>query len=111
MIDWNSIEHFTSSEFTGPMDPAFIKKLDRARTQAGVAFVITSSYRSDSDTGHGALPGRTVDIACTQPRARYCIVKALLGQGFHRIFLYDKHIHVDEWPDGDPRVMDIGISR
>lgn len=108
-MDWNQIEHFTSSEFTGPMDPAFIKKLDRARGQAGVKFQITSSYRSDSKTAHGV--GHAVDIACTGSRERYCILKALLGQGFTRIGVYDKHIHVDDWPDGDPRVIWWGESQ
>lgn len=109
MIDWGRVDNFTSSEFTGPMNPVFIKKLDRARTQAGVAFVITSSYRARDDGAHG--DGYAVDIACTESRARYCILKALMGQGFHRIGVYDKHIHVDDWPKGDPRVIWWGESR
>lgn len=109
-MDWSQIEHFTSSEFTGPMDPAFIKKLDRARGQAGVAFRITSSYRSDSDTGHGDQPCRTVDIACTGSRERYHILNGLIHVGFDRIGIYDRHIHVDNWPEGDPEVAWLGTS-
>jgi zinc D-Ala-D-Ala carboxypeptidase len=75
------------------MNSAFLKKLDEARTKAGVPFIITSSFREDSKTSHGR--GTGVDMRCAQSTQRFRILKALLEVGFSRIGVYDKHIHVD----------------
>lgn len=106
---WRNIEHFEPIEFDGPMHIGFVGKLDRARTQSGVPFVISSGFRAGDDGAHGL--GRAVDIRCRDSRSRFCILKALLGQGFKRIGVYDKHIHVDDWPDGDQRVIWWGTSK
>lgn len=106
---WVGVRHFTPDEFAGPMNMEFIRRLDQARTRAGVPFVLSSTYREGDDKAHGA--GFAVDIKCTASGDRYCILKALLGQGFHRIGIYDRHIHVDAWPAGPVRVVWWGTSK
>lgn len=95
MKNFDGIMHFSPNEFEHPekMNPVLLKALDEARTIAGVPFVITSSYRADSDTSHGR--GNGVDIRCHTSGQRYWIVSALLQAGFNRIGIYDKHIHAD----------------
>jgi hypothetical protein len=75
------------------MDASFIAMLDLARETAGVPFKITSDFRVGDAKCHGR--GKAVDIACTDSRSRYAILAALVGVGFKRIGIYDRHIHVD----------------
>lgn len=107
-IDWDQITHFSAAEFDGPMDAAFVRRLDRAREWAGVPFVLTSTFRANSDTSHGV--GYGVDVRCHNARDRFHILDGLFQMGFHRLGIYDRHIHVDNWPAGDPEVVWLGKS-
>lgn len=94
-INWGNYQFFEAREFTHPnkMDPRLLRKLDNARAFAGIAFVITSSFRPESTTSHGR--GTGVDIRCHDSLSRFRIVEALLHEKFTRIGIYDKHIHAD----------------
>lgn len=96
------LQHFTAKEVEG-LDPAFARRLDRARTKAGVPFKITSgrrtqvqnsrlggAKRSSHLTGHGA------DLRARSGRVRLEIVRGLILAGFIRIGVYNSHIHVDD---------------
>lgn len=63
---------------------------------------ITSSFRTPqlNRTVGGSptsshLSGKAVDIACTDSFLRIKLVHAAVHLGFHRIGVYDKHIHLD----------------
>ena len=121
-LDWNEIEHFSRGEF-GPAgaaepDPDLVRRLDEARGWAGVPFVISSGIRTTDenrdlggaeDSAH--VTGHGVDIACSGSRQRYQILRGLMDAGFHRIGIYDRHIHADTSPHNDPRVIWVGISK
>lgn len=83
--------------------------LELAEKLAHVPFVITSAFRPDEDSAHAE--GWAVDIACVDSTARYKIVNGLLGAGFNRIGIYDKHIHADRSLERDPHVLWLGVSK
>lgn len=107
---FDSLTYFQDREFVRPeiMNREFLALLDLARHKAGIPFVITSSYRTDSVSHEN---GFAVDIACASARARFKIVQALVTTGFNRIGVYDKHIHVDIDPSLDRAVIWLGKSR
>ncbi len=84
------------------MDDDFIYKINRARNMANVPFIITSGARcrEHNERVGGSLTsshlvGLACDIACSDSRTRYKIVKALLLAGFTRIGIGKDFIHVD----------------
>lgn len=109
------LRHFTSSEFDSPdqpgsgryMDQGFLERLDNARERAGVAFRITSGFRTPEHQaslearGYKVSPtsahlkGLAADILCETSHHRWIIIQALLGEGFTRIGIADDFIHVD----------------
>lgn len=91
------------------MQGDFLLRLDEARHQAGVPFIINSAHRGSSDTSHGR--GWGVDIKGTNGRVRWKIVQGLLAAGFNRIGVYDLHVHADSDPQRPPRVMWGGKSQ
>ena len=110
--DWDQIKYFNPEEFTYPekMDFLFMLKLDNARRLARVPFVINSSVRiGETEASHKR--GLAVDIACTSSRPRYKIITSLLANGFKRIGVYDKHIHVDMDYTLDDEVIWWGVSK
>jgi hypothetical protein len=63
VMNWEEINHFEEWEFECPcckkadMNASFVKLLDKARTIAGVSFVLTSGYRwSPPSRGRGLKP-------------------------------------------------------
>lgn len=117
MIDWSEIQHFGPAEFVQPdrMQPSLVSKLDLARDDAGVPIQITSSYRHGDDKAHGRgwavdLSDNLVGDACAS-HWRFRVVRALLRQGFARIGVYDRHIHVDLDPDLPQQVLWWGTSK
>lgn len=93
--DWTSVSFFRSDEFDSPelMNPALIRKLEIARCNARVPFVISSSYRLGDLLSHG--DGDAVDIVCENSDERMRIVSSLLFAGFVRIGVYPRHVHAD----------------
>lgn len=110
MIDWDKIEHFKPSEFSGDMDPELVELLDIARSLAEVPFVLNSTRR-DGDGTSEHNTGHAVDIRCHDSRSRYRIVLGLLMAGFHRVGVYDRHVHAGTSEEHDPEVMWMGESK
>jgi hypothetical protein len=103
---------FTTTETEG-LKPRLIAMLDAARTIAGVPFVITAGRNTGGPhKTTGSHPrGYGVDIRCSHPRRRYLILAALFAVGFHRIGIYDRHIHADCDPTLPPQVVWMGKSK
>ncbi len=75
------------------LKPSFKMFLELAEGLSGVQFAITSAVRDGGPGAHGEADA--VDIACSTSRNRHHIYDGLRGAGFHRIGVYDRHIHVD----------------
>lgn len=103
------LKNFSPNEFTcngvncfDKMNPVLLEKLDKARTQAGIPFKITSSWRSQEHNqaikgakNSSHLRGNAVDISCTNSIERMIILDALLEVGFKRIGIAKTFIHCD----------------
>lgn len=118
-MSWD-FRHFSPDEFDHPerMDRELLARLDYARTQAGIPFVVTSDFRPDEndelDSAHEI--GKAVDIRAHDGRTRWRVVKAAINAGIKRIGVYDKHVHLDNaTPADDPRFVEeviwVGVSR
>jgi len=97
------LPYFKDREFVEPeaVDVELRRRLERTRRRAGIPMVISSSlrprrgrrksahYKNKDGKYHG------VDIKCRYSRSRYLILDAALKEGFNRIGIYDKHIHLD----------------
>lgn len=93
--DWEAMTYFKPSEFDFPdrMSLELLSMLDRARSAAGVPFVITSSFREGDPLSHG--DGEAVDISCERSWERFQIIYGLLTAGCMRIVVYPRHVHAD----------------
>ncbi len=116
MANFDRIKFFKPKEFNSPekMDQGLINRLDSARAIAGIPFRITSSFREDDDKSHAL--GKAVDIAVPNSAVRQIIGDAVRLAGFHRVGIYDLHIHVDvatlkDGPDYVPSVTWWGKSK
>lgn len=102
--------YFEYNEFDSPdkpgsyinMDVDFLNRLAEARKLAGIAFKITSGYRTPKhNESVGGVPssshtrGYAADIYAPTSRQKYLIVNALLAVGFDRIGVSKNFIHVD----------------
>jgi hypothetical protein len=111
MPDWDNSPHFAKQEFKHPdkISQDLLTKLNYARQQAGVPFYITSDYREGDQGAHGE--GLAVDISDNlqgynvSSRWRYHVVRGLLGAGFSRIGIYDRHVHADVSASRDQDVI------
>ena len=112
-----NFRHFTLDEFDSPdvagsganMDLDFVRMLDDARHIANVPFVITEGggfrtkeyndelckRNANASKNSSHKKGLAADIACTDSRARFLILSALLRVGFNRIGVSRGFIHVD----------------
>jgi zinc D-Ala-D-Ala carboxypeptidase len=105
-----NLKEFDSPDLEGSglnMDKDFLSMLDNARDIAKTPFKITSGYRTKEhnvaiykklgkkpiESSH--LKGVACDIACSDSRARFLIINALLEAGFTRIGIANNFIHVD----------------
>ena len=105
-----NLKEFDSPDLSGSglnMDKDFLSMLDNARDIAKTPFKITSGYRTKEhniaiykklgkkpiESSH--LKGVACDIACSDSRARFLIINALLEAGFTRIGISSNFIHVD----------------
>lgn len=96
------------------MDERFMKRLDFARSIAGIPFVLNCAYRSkewDISKGRSGTSfhtrGLAVDIRCNDSTNRAKIIYALLNAGFKSIGLYPTFIHVDDRHRDDPTIHSI----
>ncbi len=103
---------FTDAEVEGLHDE-FIVKLEKARSIAGIAFIITSGYRSPeknesllgavADSAH--TKGLAVDLRVTSSRQAALVLDAAKAAGITRRGIYvnssfePTHIHMDVDPD------------
>lgn len=115
-----NLKEFDSPDLSGSglnMDKDFLSMLDNARDIAKTPFKITSGYRTKEhniaiykklgkkpiESSH--LKGLACDIACSDSRARFLIINALLEAGFTRIGISDSFIHVDSDSDKAQNVI------
>lgn len=104
-------QFFTDVELAGLQDST-CRKLSVARGISQLPFVITSGLRtteqnaqlpeSVKDSAH--LTGNAVDLLCPDSSTRFAMLKGLIGAGFTRIGIYEKHIHVDDSSTLPPNV-------
>ena len=94
------------------MHPETMRRLDLARSVAGIPFVINSAFRTvehekrQGRTGTSShTTGRAVDIRCTADRQRFLIITALLMAGFDRIGVHKTFIHADDSPRHSKQVI------
>ena len=99
---WDDIHHFTPDEFgahADRMSEDLLLQLDYARHEAGLPFIVTSTYREGDAGAHG--DGDAVDISDNSvgddigSMWRFVALRGLYAAGFTRIGIYDKHIHAD----------------
>lgn len=115
-----NLKHFSYEEFDSPdlpnsglnMDRNFLQKLDNARGIAGIPFKINSGYRSrEHNEKVGGKPksshlvGKAVDIAYSNSRERWIIVKALQEAGFNRLGIAKTFVHTDSDETKSPNVI------
>lgn len=101
-------KYFKPSEKTGSqgtiaqLNKTLVDMLDVARGHAGIAFAITSGFRTPehnkavggvADSAH--LKGLAVDIRCRNSAELFAIVNGLLKAGFNRIGLGSGFVHAD----------------
>lgn len=84
------------------MNAAFLVKLAECRRLAGIAFAITSSYRSpEKNRAVGGSPssmhlqGRAVDVVARNGVARWKIVRAALSLGLS-VGIMENAVHIDD---------------
>lgn len=92
------------------MQPRFLDMIDRARTIAGIPFVITSGYRCEVNNFkcggriHSShRTGWAADISAPISEVRMTVVNGLINAGFKRIGIARSFVHADcdpNKPDG-----------
>lgn len=113
-------KYFTEGEFRRcsppcslqDMNQALMTRLDNARYQAGIPFVLNSAFRSvayEKSKGRAGTSSHTkglaVDIRCNTDSNRYKIITALLDNGFTRIGIGKTYIHADIDPNKTQKVI------
>ena len=87
-----------------------MQRVDRARDFAGIPFIPTSGYRCPSyNASVGSKSdvhpnGHAVDIAATNSRQRFLVIRGAMMAGFTRIGVAKTFIHMDDDPQMDPNV-------
>mgnify|MGYP003112146328 CR=1 FL=1 len=104
------MKYFKLSEFDSPdvkgsgknMKMEFLLKLDEAREEAGIAFIINSGFRTKEHNlkiggriGSSHIKGLACDIHCINSHIRQIIVSSLIKVGFTRIGISQTFVHVD----------------
>ena len=107
---FKKLRYFKKKEFDSPdvlnsgilMDHNFLKKLDQARSIAGMPFIISSGFRTvmhNKSVGGVAnsshIKGLAADVKYRNSNELMLIVKSLILAGFTRIKIYKNHVHVD----------------
>ena len=104
------MKYFSYDEFDSPdelgsgskMNKELLHMLDAARKLYGKPIRVTSGFRTkDHNKKVGGvvssshLKGLAVDLACSESRNRFKMIKALLEVGFKRLGVASTFIHVD----------------
>lgn len=83
------------------MSPAFMHKLDLARSIAGIPFVLNCAFRPyEWEISHGRnglsyhCAGRAVDVRCKSSENRYKVILACLKVGL-KVGIYKDFLHID----------------
>lgn len=74
------------------LDPSFLSALYTLEGLVGFSFHVTSGKRDDLTSSH--RDGLAADIAVAGGWERYRLVKCALDDGWERIGVYDRHIHL-----------------
>jgi hypothetical protein len=91
------------------LHPDLVNALYNIERMSGQELVITSGKRTNSKAHK---KGRGVDIRCHTSQLRFKILDAAFSEGFLRIGVYDRHIHLDLELEGYPQcVMWLGKSK
>ena len=117
-----SLHYFSDEEIKG-LDKEFSAKLDMARKESGVPYVITSGLRvqGDNSTVGGVqdsahLQGKAVDLRSGDSTTHFAIVRGAILAGFNRIGVYHdaegkpSHCHLDNSAELPQGVLWIGKS-
>jgi zinc D-Ala-D-Ala carboxypeptidase len=112
------MKNFNKSEFDCPccgkrqMDDIFLDRLDRARTEAGIPFVVNSGYRCENHnrTVGGKktsdhLFGCGADIKAETGHIKYKIVRAAIMVGINRIGIGKTFIHLGTYEKNPKNVI------
>lgn len=109
LMVWTA-RHFKPGEFDSPdapnsglmMNPAFIGKLDAARTYCNFPWRVTAGFRTEAHNKKlgGAkasyhLKGEAADISCHDSEQRFYIVAGAIAAGIKGIEVCDRHVHLD----------------
>ncbi len=107
-MNWDKYKYFKPEEFYSSdvkdekMTEEFMDMLSDARERAGIAFRISSGYRTPERNkavggveSSSHLKGCAADIHVTGSRQRFKITKALFDVGFTRVGEGSDFIHVD----------------
>jgi uncharacterized protein YcbK (DUF882 family) len=94
------------------MNKFFLLKLEGARQDANIPFVITSAYRckkhNDKEGGKKTsdhLTGEGVDVEVSSGRERWCIIRTALKHGINRIGVAKTFVHLGCRGDNPQRVI------
>ena len=99
--EFNSL---TPSCSLSDMSSLFMEALDKARSMAGIPFVVNCAYRSfdwDKSKGRSGFSyhcsGRAVDIRCLDSESRWKIIRACTHYGLS-VGVYGRFLHIDNRP-------------
>ncbi len=103
------LNYFTENEQScnccgeGRLEDVFLGKLNQARRNAGIPFVLNSAFRCEKHNTKvkGAkysrhLKGIAADIKCKSSIRRFIIIDSLIKSGMSRIIVYPTFIHADD---------------
>lgn len=94
------------------LDSRLVAMLESAERASGESFFITSAKRAGTKknfSSHGA--GLAVDIRCSDSGKRWKMLRGLMGAGFTRLGIYDRHIHADRSGHRSNFVIWWGVSK
>ena len=105
-LKYFKLEEFDSPDVPGSgsyMDPELLLMLDEARRiSGGVPFRINSGWRSiernraaGGKEGSSHCIGKAVDVAASNSRERFVIVRSLIEAGMPRLGVSNSFVHAD----------------